>query len=214
VKRKLRNSIPLLLTVSFAACLGERKEGANMIAGEWAIQLSDRIPSSNHREVAAALARGVVVLHPEIECYCGGDSPPPHGAIFGRGYVALGRLLNPTAPREQPTFSSPDWGGDMGEEVIATTGPKGRVNLVLAPQFSGPHFTGILHGDSITGQWIARGSGNTQPSGTFLMRRLSRSFYTDSALRRSSRGIERWRTAVPPPLTAPADTAHPVESPK
>jgi hypothetical protein len=213
---RLHESIQILLTMSFVACQSNTPKVtvANMVAGEWAIQLSDAPLNPSHRDEPGASVRGVVVLHPAIKCYCSEDSRPPAGAIFGRGYIALGRLLNPTASREQPTFAFPDWGGDMGEEVMVTTGPQGRVDLYLAPQYSGPHFIGTLYVDSIKGRWLARGSGNRQQSGTFLMRRIPRSFYTDSALRRASRGVKSWRIATPPLITSPADTVHPLGSRK
>lgn len=188
-----------------AAC-GDEKAHKSTLAGEWDL----RVQSGEREPSYPELLHGRIVFDEGIPCYCDEVSRPPEGAIIGRGYLSY---RHPEAVGGQRSLSRPFRRGseaDRFEEVVGLLRPDSVVE-VYSVGMVGISLTGSLRRDSIGGSWAGRSHSDIVAEGTFVMKRIRATEYTDSALSRSKRGVRQWRSGAVPPPRGAVDTARTVE---
>ena len=195
-------SLGLLL----AACT-DRQMPSSPLAGEWELQ----VQSTDRDPLRPQLLGGRLVFDEEIPCYCDEVSQPPEGAITGRGYLSYGRRgLGSGGGIVVGPFRRGDE-ADRSEEFVGLLRP-GNTAEIYSVGMVGVVLSGTFAQDSIQGQWNNRNHSEKVAQGTFVMRRIAATAYTDSARSRSVRGVKRWRSGTIPVPEGKVDTAQTVEA--
>ena len=180
----LRGMVSLLL---LSACAGDRSSDGPL-SGEWTIRLK-AVPVQDGPVRRASETDGSIVFSQRLPEYDINSFPPPAGTLFGRAYIDFNRVLREDYRRDGRFGHGPE--ADLFEEVTAQIDSTGTVRFDVAPQIVGfdPAFRGRMSRDTIRGEWALLSHSDTLSHGTFVMWKVRRTGFTDSAFARSRRGI-------------------------
>jgi hypothetical protein len=164
------------------------ESGSNVLAGSWSVHIAGPgdVPSLTR-------PAGVLVFDRGIQCYCRPEDPELPGSINGRLYFDYAAITQGRRAHGIPFARG--WDSDQAEEARAEV--RDRRLTMFMPGVAGFSFSGILQGDTIYGTWSYLA--DTPRRGRFLMVRVRNSWYQDSALVRSKRGVAEWRADVGAP---------------
>lgn len=177
-RRMFSIALPMTLLVVAAGC--SSADHPVTLEGEWAIEFAGERATGGH-----VRADGVLVFDTATRCYCNPHDLLP-GVLIGRGYVDREAL--DSARRGVEKMFAPTIDGDEFEAMEGMM-KNDSVFISLPPGPAGLRLRGWLHADSIRGGWVAESHTDTVLQGTFRMRRVPRSMYTDSAISRSRRAL-------------------------
>jgi hypothetical protein len=205
---KLGGTVHLCLVPAFLLAACGQAPPQNALVGEWRIRLQ---PISSGGQTSSSTMDGVLVFDPRLGCYCDEFNDLPQGTILGRGYIRSSGNDSSGGNSSVGFFQSGPF-ADRREELTAVVERDGRFEMNLSHGMVGPEFQGRISGDTARGTWAIVSHGDTVARSSFVMWRVPSSRYTDSALTRSARGIEAWRTAPPRIPGGEVDTARPIPS--
>lgn len=190
----------ILLCVAVSGC--QAPDPRDQIEGEWIMHLLTQdtaLGVTTPGEVG-----GVFVFDRNLPCYCEEDVQAEPYTVGGRGYLNYMALGSQESSSNQQYFNT-GISADMLEEMVATVKPSGQV--MIGGVGSPVQVNGVVNGDSIHGHWLFMSHADTVGQGLFSMSRRGATYYSDSAVVRSRRGVRRWKTSEPVPTEGPADTA-------
>lgn len=193
---RIAASAMLLLALACA----ESHDPQDALVGEWTVEVIhvwDRAGGPG----AAGESRGVVVFDRDLPSGDEDEPAPPPGTLFGRAYVDFSSPADRASSGVDHFAPGPDV--DVKQEIIAHTQPDGEVYMEVAPKLIGfdPVLRGSLLNDTLRGDWVLLSHGDTLRGGHFVMWRVKRSAFSDSARVRARRASEQ---AVP---YGPGETA-------
>jgi hypothetical protein len=179
--------------VALGACRGN-SDRDTQLDGEWILRLELVKPSDRVLEPASRHEAGRLVISARIPDYMhdwySPDEAPP---ILGRHYLNTHHFLLPidSAHRLQQGYQlRPLLSTDHAEKLEGRVDSAGTMRLTLRPHIThvGIELEGRVGGDTVSGSWLWYGGNPIHDAqGTFVMHRVPRSEYWDSAHSRSVR---------------------------
>lgn len=160
------------------------------LEGQWAIKLEAAAETKSSVPV-----EGVLVFSRDLPRYPNEKEEFPRQAEIGRAFVPIRNLGVESSADLDGRFTTYA-GADHAETIWGHISRNDSVLIDLAPNVNDfdPYLRGKVVSGTIIGEWSIRTAGAANRRGRFVMTRIPRDAWSDSARVRAQRGVNRWNS--------------------